>query len=221
MFSFFEAFTAIVFSIEYLLRIWTAKLLYPDAKHPYLKYIFSFMAIVDLLAILPFFLPFVSVDLRFLRMLRLLRTTRLLRVFKLGRYTSSLQMISDVVKKTSSQLVSSIGVCFILMLFASILMYSAENPTQPEAFPNVISSLWWAVCTLTTVGYGDVYPITALGKVFASIIAILGIGIVAVPTGIISAGFINYMEDRKKQENDEEQSDPKLFCPYCGHKLEK
>lgn len=188
-FHLFETVTVIVFSIEYMLRIWTADMLYPEAKHPRIKYIFSFMAIIDLLAILPFYLPFVSADLRFLRMMRLFRLFRLLRVFKLGRYFDALQIIVKVIRTSAPQLVMSVVLCFFVMLFSAIIMYTVENPVQPEQFPNVISSLWWAICTLTTVGYGDVYPITHIGRLFASVISMVGIGIIAIPTGIIAAGF--------------------------------
>ena len=201
VFQGFEVVTVIVFTIEYLLRIWTADLLFPETKHPRLKYIFSFMAIIDLLAILPFYLPFIAADLRFLRMMRLFRLFRLLRVFKLGRYFDALQVIVKVIKTSWPQLIMSIVICFFVMLFSAIVMYTVENPVQPEQFPNVISALWWAVCTLTTVGYGDVYPLTAIGKFFASVISLVGIGIIAIPTGIIAAGF-NQAISREKDESD-------------------
>ncbi len=189
IFHIFEIISVTVFTVEYLLRVWTADLLYPESKHPRLKFCFSFMAIIDLLAILPFFLPFISIDLRFLRMMRLFRLFRLLRVLKLGRYFDAFQIILKVLRTSGPQLVMSVAICFFVMLFSAIIMYTVENPEQPEAFPNVISSLWWAICTLTTVGYGDVYPITAVGKFFASVISLVGIGIIAIPTGIIAAGF--------------------------------
>ena len=189
LFSIFEAVTVAVFTIEYILRIWTADLLFPDTKHPRLKYLISFMAIIDLLAILPFYLPFISADLRFLRMIRLFRLFRLLRVFKFGRYFNALQMIVSVIRESASQLIISIVLCMFVMLFSAIVMYTVENPVQPDQFPNVIASLWWAICTLTTVGYGDVYPVTAIGRFFAAVISLVGIGIIAIPTGIIAAGF--------------------------------
>jgi len=201
VFQVFEVITVVVFTIEYLLRIWTADLLFPDAKHPRLKYLFSFMAIIDLLAILPFYLPFISADLRFLRMMRLFRLFRLLRVFKLGRYFDALQIIVKVIKTSGPQLIMSVVICFFVMLFSAIIMYTVENPVQPEQFPNVISSLWWAMCTLTTVGYGDVYPITHVGRFFASLISLVGIGIIAIPTGIIAAGF-NQVISREKEESE-------------------
>jgi voltage-gated potassium channel len=221
LFRVFEDVSVAVFTVEYLLRIWTADLLYPEAKHPRLRYMRSFMAIVDLMAILPFFIPFITIDLRFLRMLRLLRLLRLLRILKLGRYFDALTVVVKVVKKSASQLIISIVICFFVMLFSAIIMYTVENPVQPEAFPNVISSLWWAICTLTTVGYGDIYPITHTGRLFASIIALLGIGIIAIPTGILAAGFSSVINERAENEDGEPAEDKKHYCPYCGHKLDE
>ena len=200
VFQVLEVITVVVFTAEYLLRIWTADLLYPDAKHPHLKYIFSFMALIDLLAILPFYLPFISADLRFLRMMRLLRLFRLLRVIKLERYFNALQIIVRVIKASGPQLIMTVVLCLFVMLFSAIIMYTVENPVQPEQFPNVIASLWWAICTLTTVGYGDVYPITHIGRFFASIISVVGIGILAIPTGIIAAGFNRSVSQEKEEE---------------------
>jgi len=212
LFQTFEVITVIVFTIEYILRIWTADLLYPDAKHPRLKYCFSFMAIVDLLAILPFYLPFFSADLRFLRMMRLFRLFRLLRVLKLGRYLDALQVIVKVIRTSGPQLIMSVVICFFVMLFSAIIMYEVENPVQPEQFPNVLSSLWWAICTLTTVGYGDVYPITAVGRFFASVISLVGIGIIAIPTGIIAAGFNQVINKEQDKDAVETMNDDELLA---------
>lgn len=216
VFRTFETVTVAVFSAEYLARIWTADLLYPNDKHPRLRYILSFMAIIDLLAVLPHYLPFISADLRFLRMVRLLRLFRLLRIFKLGRYFDAFQMIVDVLRESAAQLAISVALCLFVMLFSAIVMYTVENPVQPEQFPNVIASLWWAICTLTTVGYGDVYPVTAIGRFFASVISLVGIGIIAIPTGIIAGGFSSAISKQSNAEND-----TKHFCPYCGHKLDE
>lgn len=203
VFQVFETITVVVFTVEYILRVWTADLLYPESKHPRLKYVFSFMALIDLLAILPFYLPFISADLRFLRMMRLFRLFRLLRVFKLGRYFEALQIIVKVIKTSGPQLIMSVALCVFVMLFSAIIMYTVENPVQPEQFPNVISSLWWAICTLTTVGYGDVYPITHIGRFLASVISLVGIGIIAIPTGIIAAGFNQVISKERKDETKE------------------
>lgn len=195
-----EIVSVIIFTIEYLLRLWTATYLYPDTKplKARLKYMMSFMAIIDLLAILPFYIPFIiPMD---LRVLRTLRVVRLLRLFKVNRYTDALSTIANVFKKKASQLLSSMFIVSLLMIIASILMYNVESSAQPDVFTNAFSGLWWAVATLTTVGYGDIYPITMLGKVFSAIIAMLGIGLVAVPTGIISAGFIESIEKDKAED---------------------
>lgn len=106
----------------------------------------------------------------------------------------------------------------LLMIIASVLMYSIENAAQPEVFDNAFSALWWAIATITTVGYGDIYPVTVAGKILSTIIALLGIALVAVPTGIISAGFIEQITDSPKSE---QEDNVKPYCPYCGHKLEK
>ena len=214
----FEIFSIIIFTIEYILRLWTSTLLYPD-KNSFvarIKYIFSLMAIIDLVSILPFYLPFFfNVDLRVLRALRLFR---LLRILKVNRYTHAMQKVLFVIKNKSTELISSIFVIFILMLISSVLMYSVESPVQPEVFKNGFSGLWWAVATFTTVGYGDIYPITSVGRFLSAIIALLGIGLVAVPTGIITSGF---MEASSKEEvDDNSQQDEKHFCPYCGKNLD-
>lgn len=214
-----EIVSVIIFTVEYLLRLWTADLKYTDKGkiRSRIRYSFSFMAIVDLLAILPFYVPFVfKIDLRVLRAFRLFR---LFRIFKFGRYMVALKLIGGVFKRKAHQLVSSMIVIFVLMIIASVLMYTVEHEAQPEVFENAFSGLWWAVATFTTVGYGDIFPITVGGKVFAAVIALLGIGLVAVPTGIISAGFIELTDKEEKPQ--EEKTQEKQYCPYCGHKYEE
>lgn len=196
----FEIFSIVIFTIEYALRIWTADLKYTSvtAGEARLKFIFSSYGIIDLIAILPFFLPLVvKLDFRILRVLRLLR---LLRVFKLGRHSSSLKLIGSVLKDTKEDLAVTTFVVFILLIISSTLMFYLENDSQPEAFNNIGQSLWWAVATHTTVGYGDIYPITFGGKILGSIIALLGIGIVALPTGIISSSFIEKIQEKKQKK---------------------
>ncbi len=212
-----EIISVVIFTIEYFLRLLTADLKYPGKGKivSRIKYVFSFMAIIDLMAILPFYIPFIlKIDLRVLRALRIFR---LFRIFKFGRYTTALHSIGAVIKRKFHQLVSSMIVIFILMIIASVLMYNVEHNAQPEVFQNAFSGLWWAVATFTTVGYGDIFPITAMGKLLSAIIALLGIGLVAVPTGIISAGFIEMTEEK----DDNPKKDEKKFCPYCGHEYEK
>lgn len=208
-FNIFEVVTVTVFTLEYLLRLWTADLKYQQIKkyQARVKYALTFMALVDLLAIVPFYLPmFISVDLRFIRIIRL---TRLLRILKLNRYSKALTLIAKVFKERKDELFSTVFIMFLVILISSTMMYYIENGVQPEAFPNIIATFQWAIATLTTVGYGDVYPITPLGKVLASIIALTGIGLVALPTGIISSGFMEEMKPKNE-----------LTCPHCGKKIE-
>lgn len=208
----FELFSVIIFSAEYVLRFWAADLDFekgsPFAKR--IKFSLSAFGLIDLFAILPFYLPLLfPFDLRILRILRLFR---LLRIFKLGRLSKSLQTITSVLRESKSELSITLFVAFILMILSSTLMYYVENEAQPDKFENIGQSLWWSVATLTTVGYGDIYPITGLGKILSSVIALIGIGFVALPTGIISSAFINRMQSSKEEKK-------KCECPNCGTKF--
>lgn len=200
----FEIFSIVLFTLEYVLRIWTAPCLFPEKSEvrARIKYIFSFMALVDLLAILPFYIPFlIKIDLRVLRALRIFRLFRLL---KFNRYTKAMKNVFKVLKLKSADLISSVFIVLILMLISSALMYSIEGSAQPKAFENAFSGLWWAIATFTTVGYGDIYPITVAGKILGGIVSLLGIGLVAVPTGIISSGFMELnIEDVKKIDSED------------------
>jgi voltage-gated potassium channel len=204
----FEVFSIVIFTIEYSLRLWTARNKYPEAKHPFLKYIFSFSAAIDLLAILPFFLPFlIPVDLRFLRVVRLLR---ILRIFKLSRYNTAMDLMIRVLKNEREKIAMTVFITAIMIILSASIMYHIESTVQPEQFSNIPETIWWAVATLTTVGYGDVYPVTVAGKILGGVIAILGIGLVALPAGIISSGFVNAISDKNK----------KNICPHCGKEIE-
>ncbi|MDR0305597.1 MAG: ion transporter [Chitinispirillales bacterium] len=205
-----EIISITVFSIEYVFRLWTSNLMYPNLNpiKARLKYVFSFMAIVDLLAIIPFYLPFlISIDLRVLRIIRLLR---LLRLLKINRYTNALASVWSVIRNKSAQLVSSLLVLFLLLITASVLLYNMEHVEQPDIFTDFFEGLWWSISVTTQVQFGDNYPATMLGKMLSSLVALLGIGLVAVPTGIISAGF---MEAEKNRFDDEKK------CPHCGKSL--
>lgn len=214
LFRVIEIASVIIFTVEYFLRLWVAEYSYPDTK-PYkarIRYFFSSMAIIDLLAIIPFYVPFIiPIDLRALRLLRLLR---LMRIFKVNRYSKAMQTVIKVIERKKDQLLSSVFVAGLLLVIASVLMYNVENAAQPEAFASVFHSMWWAVATLTTVGYGDIYPITVLGKVLASIIAVIGIGIVAIPTGIVASGFTELVQEQSADKT-------KNYCPYCGERLDE
>lgn len=209
IFQVIEIFSVAVFTIEYLLRLWVSGL-DKTVKKNRLKFIFSPLGLIDLFAILPFYLPMIFlIDLRVIRILRLLR---LLRVFKLGRFSKSLKTIYKVLKETKTDLAMTVFVAFILLVLSSTLMYYVENEAQPIKFASIGHSFWWSVATLTTVGYGDVYPITALGKFMSAIIALIGIGFVALPTGIISSAFVDEMQSKRAKKKECE-------CPNCGIKF--
>ena len=215
----FEKWAIIVFTVEYLLRIWTAELLFPELPpwRAKLKYVCSGMAIIDLVAILPFYLPmFLPFNLIGIRAIRLVR---LLRIFKMNRYSDALLSIGDVFKSKLREITASLFFVLILLVVASLLIYYAEHDAQPDSFANAFSGLWWAVATLTTVGYGDIYPITVAGRILGAFIAIMGIGVVAIPTGILSSGFVEILEKRNKTDEDKKSGDEVKFCPYCGKKL--
>lgn len=185
-----EAFTVICFTIEYILRIWTAEYLYPreTRANAVRRYVTSFSGIVDLLSFLPFYLPvFFPAGVVAFRMLRIIRIFRL---FRVNSYYDALNVIGDVIRSKKDQLLSSIFIILILMTASSLCMYSLEHDVQPNVFKNAFSGLWWSVSTLLTVGYGDIYPITLAGRIFGIIITFLGVGMVAIPTGILSAGFV-------------------------------
>src|SRR5687767_9650495 len=170
----FEVFSVSVFSIEYLARVWACTS-QPEYSHPFwgrLKFIFTPMALIDFLAILPFFLAFTTVDMRFIRTLRLFR---LFRILKLSRYSYSLQLFGNVIKNKKEELIMTATLMFVLMVFAASFIYLFEHEAQPDKFTDIPTSMWWSIVTLTTVGYGDVFPITPLGKMCAAIIAVLGI----------------------------------------------
>jgi voltage-gated potassium channel len=199
VFRLFERISVYVFTIEYALRLWscTCESRYRHPVAGRLRYVFSFSALIDLLAFLPFYLPFISFDLRFLRILRLFR---FLRIFKLSRYLNATKLLSNVFQSKKEELVLCLVITLSLIIVASSLMYFAENQAQPESFSSIPATMWWCVTTLTTVGYGDVYPVTVIGKFLTACIAILGIGMFALPAGILASGFSDEFKKRRESK---------------------
>lgn len=214
-----ELITIIIFGIEYLLRIWTAEYLYPDKGKgkAVLRFLVSFDGIVDLCTILPFFFlsGFVA--------LRMLRVVRILHLFRINAYYDSFNVITSVLREKKNQLISSIFIILMLMLMSSLCMYSAEHEVQPEVFTNAFSGIWWSMSTILTVGYGDIYPVTLLGQAMAIIISFLGVGVVAIPTGIISAGFVEQYTQLQNQNNSQGSARGTVSItveessPFVGH----
>ncbi len=190
IFHIIEVVTVAFFAIDCILRIYTAKCHFPKETEAgaIKKYIFSLDGIIDILSFLPYYLPFMFPN--GAAAFKMFRVARILRLFRINAYYDSLNVITDVIKSKSQQLMSSVFIILVLMLGSSLCMYSLEHDAQPEVFSNAFSGVWWSMSTLLTVGYGDIYPVTTLGKFFGIIIAFLGVGIVAIPTGIISAGFV-------------------------------
>ena len=196
----FEVFSVIVFTIEYFARVWSSidlkKISDASPIVGRIKYMLTPLALVDLIAILPFYLSlYVSFDLRFLRGLRLLR------LFKLTRYSPALGALLDVIQKESEALVSAIVVLLIMLVMAAAGIYILENELQPDTFGSMPGSMWWAIVTLTSAGYGDVVPVTTLGKMFAGLIGLIGIGMIALPAAILASGFAENIRSRKEEYN--------------------
>ena len=212
-FDAFEWLSLAVFSAEYVVRLWAAPA-NPKYAGPLgrARYVVSPMALVDLVAILPSFLLLAkvlpAVDLRALRAVRFFRFARLLRVLKLGRYSSSAQLLAKVIHDRRADLAVALGGVGILLILASSLLYAAEHDAQPDKFSSIPAAMWWAIITLTTIGYGDVYPVTTFGKLLGAATALLGVMIVAIPAAIMSAGFIEELQQQRQASVQ--------VCPHCG-----
>ena len=192
-----EVITISIFCVEYIFRIWTAGYLYPEMSlcRARLHFLISFDGIIDLLTIVP--ASFLSGFVIF----RMLRVARIFHLFRLNAKYDSFNVITTVLYEKKNQIISSLFIVLVLMLASSLCMYSVEHNAQPAVFQNAFSGLWWSMSTLLTVGYGDIYPITPLGRIMAIVIAYLGVGAVAIPTGIISAGFVEQYQRKSTLSN--------------------
>ena len=207
-FNAFETISVAIFTIEYCLRLWSCTF-ERQYRHPIwgrVKFMFQPLSAIDLLAILPYYLFVFFPNLVFVREIHLLRLARLL---KIGRYSNSMRTLGKVVASKRHDLLSATFTVFTLLMISASLVYFAEHASQPELFPSIPASMWWSVVTLTSVGYGDVYPITAMGKLLGGIISVLGLGLVALPTGILASGFAEEVQHKRS----------KRTCPHCGKLL--
>lgn len=207
-FRIFDLVSVIIFTIEYILRVWSSNHdpRYRHSLHGRLRYMVTIEALIDLLAILPFYIHvFIGLDLRVLRIFRLLR---FLRLFRLTAYMRSAQMVKNVFKTRANELMLSLVLILFLIIIASCLLYFAEHNAQPTVFASIPATLWWAVVTVTSVGYGDMVPITVLGKTLTGIISLSGLAVFALPAGIITSGFLEEFRKTKKIKNN--------VCPHCG-----
>ncbi len=191
-----EVFSVFVFTVEYIARVWSCVELRraggTTATRTRLKFMMTPMVMIDLLAILPFYITFIiGVDLRFLRVMRLLR------IFKLTRYSEAMTTMLEVLREEKSVLIAAAFILFILLVLASSGIYLIEQDVQPEVFGSIPESMWWSIVTLTTVGYGDVTPVTPGGKLFGALVGLVGVGMVAMPAGILASGFANAFRRRR------------------------
>lgn len=212
-FYWFELFSVGIFTVEYVARVASSSAdpRYGPGIRGKLRYMATPMAIIDLLAILPAFLFFLALDLRILRVLRIFR---LLRLLKLARYSQSLSLLGFVVRKRRDELLVTVAIVFAIVLIASTMMYYVERDVQPDVFSSIPATMWWAVVTLTTVGYGDTYPMTGLGRMLAALMALAGVGFVAVPAGLLTSAFVEELERRK-----EAAAQAGKTCPHCGKEI--
>jgi len=220
-FEVFEILSVCVFTAEYLLRLWSCSSTL-EFRRPVvgrLRWALTPMALVDLLAVLPFFLRALAVDMRFLRALRLLRFFRLL---KIGRYARSLRILRRVVTSKKEELLITGFLLVVTLILAGSVVYYVERDAQPDKFSSIPEAMWWAVATLSTVGYGDTYPVTTLGRLFAGIIAIAGIGLFGLPAGIVASGFLEEVESEKQRKRlaTARPGSTGHACPHCGGPIE-
>ena len=212
-FDWFEALSIVAFSVEYLLRLWTCveSSAYQKPVSGRLRFALSPMTLMDLAAIVPGYLPAqYFIDLRFLRSVRLIR---MLRVLKFARYSRTLKTFGIVFRQKQTDIGLMVLFLLVLVVISSSLMYFVENADQPDKFSSIPAAMWWSVMTLTTVGYGDVLPITPLGKFIGSMIALIGVGFFALPAGVLAAAFA---EQLALQRTD---TAPKT-CPHCGKSID-
>lgn len=212
-----ELVTIIIFTIEYILRVWTADLLFPDKSYgrAILAFVFSLYGLIDFLTFFPYYLPIVfpmgAVAFRMFRVIRIFR------LFRVNAQYDAFNVIINVLNDKKNQIISSVCMILIFMMAASLCMYSLEHEAQPEQFANAFSGLWWSVSTLLTVGYGDIYPVTTMGKIMAIVISFLGVGMVAIPTGIISAGFVEQYTKLRMMAFHSEEHELKFVTSVIPH----
>lgn len=212
-----------VFSVEYLLRLWAA----PEQERfarpllGRLRWMLSPSALIDLLAVLPNLLVMAHLDLRTLRLVRL---ARLFRVAKLGRYSMAVQTLFAVLRHKAADLLSLLFVLVILLVCASTLMFHLEHDAQPNAFSSIPATMWWGIVTLTTIGYGDMAPVTAGGRMLGGVVAVLGIGMFALPAGLLGAAFVDELGKARAARGGDGHAGHEghadgARCPHCGKAL--
>lgn len=224
-------YSGILFTVEYILRIWSSTV-DPAGHHKRfgrLKYIFSFFGIIDFISILPFILPIFLSEKN--ELIEAINFTRVFLLLKILRYSRAFELLREVMRSARQELLMVLSIGSTVVTFAALLMYYIEREAQPEIFDNVGSGFWWAIITFSTVGYGDIYPVTDIGRFLAGLIAVIGIGMIAMPTAIISSSLMAKMDKHKarkmaelaaeKMERDMIKNHVADICPHCGADLSK
>jgi len=211
-FKLLESASIRIFTVEYALRLWTANVAegYSDPIRGRLRYALKPLLVVDLMVLVPYYLPIIIPDLRFLRGVRVFW---MFRFFKLGRYSESVVIVENVIKAKKKELVVTFLAIVFFLIVSSSAIYFLEHDAQPDCFPSIPVTMWWGVLTLTTIGYEDIYPITLLGKFVGSLVIILGVGMFALPTGILASGFVEEVQIKREHRE-------KFICPHCGKSIE-
>jgi voltage-gated potassium channel len=209
IFFYFELFSVFIFTIEYVFRVWSCveNEKYKDPFWGRLKFMFTAWEVIDLLAILPFYMSLFSTDLGLFRVLRIFR---IIRLFRISKYFQALKVIQRVIQDKREELVLSMAFIFFLLLTSSSVVYYVEHDVQPDKFKSIPDAMWWGVNAMTTVGYGDLHPITPFGKFLGGVIAVLGVTIFALPTGILASGFAEQIREPHKRNK---------HCPHCGEEI--
>ncbi len=218
-----EIVTAVAFSIEYLLRMWscTEDEQYHKPIIGRIRYALTPLVLIDFISILPYYLPFLipGVNVTFLR------TLRVFRFFKLGRYSRSFQLMIRVLERNRESLLGMVFIIMVVLIVAASLMYQIEFTAQPDVFSSIPEAMWWGIVTIATIGYGDMVPVTPMGKALGFVISLVGIGLFALPAGILASGFSEVIKEEKeiqKKENSENYhntTEKYDICPHCGREI--
>jgi voltage-gated potassium channel len=221
----FAFFSVMVFTVEYVLRVWCCTE-NPEYAHPFfgrLRYMRSPMAIIDLLVILPLLLSPFLVSYHWIY--AMVRFSRIFWILKIGHYSRSLETLGRVVSAKRGEMLTAFFIMFVLLILGSALIYFAEHDAQPQKFSSVLASMWWGVETMATIGYGDMVPVTPAGKIIAGLIALVGVGLFALPAGFLASGFVEEVKERKEGEQGhgcgQKVSSALRTCPHCGKDLEE
>lgn len=211
-FSTLTIFSVGIFSLEYILRLWVCveNPVYAGSRWGRLRYAATPLALIDLVTLVPFYTVFFisNPDIAFL-----VRFSRILWILKLGHYTPALDTMAKVVRVKKEELSVAFFFLFLVLILSSSLMYYAEHAAQPTKFTSILASMWWGVETLSTVGYGDIVPVTPLGKLIGSVVAISGIALFALPAGILASGFV---AELRKEKEEKHMGSGEIVCPNCG-----